>query len=443
MLDREVLMEQLRAAAAGGKAPSTNLVEETMAADYERMAHHKKKWRSRWRVCSCCCCCLWLGGFVTLVLLYATSPWQQLCDDCGWNRRADFGAALRVTDKKIFIVGGRNGEQNFGDVWSGNHEGGEWQRLVEVAFGPRHGHAVLCSRSGDLLVLGGDEGGIGDQETSPKNDVWYSSDGKAWVQQSESSPWAARKFFGAVIDPEDRIYITGGLGGHGSGGFNDLWISEDLARSWRPAVLAAPWSGRYSFGLVRVPGGLQEGSLCLLAGYDGYAHHDVWLGDAEGANWELQRFTHRRESSYDVFEYRAPWTPRHALPAAADSTGRIKIYGGKLQEEALEGFFSRDAWELPAPEAAPDDWWEKRSSDSRLNVRTIPPEWVQASAPPWPARAGHAALVDPESDAVYILGGEGRDGFMADMWKEAFSINLVNLYNMLELGFLQVTSLFS
>eukprot|EP00434_Breviolum_minutum_P017544 symbB.v1.2.015484.t1/scaffold1083.1/size139395/3 len=105
-------------------------------------------------------------------------------------------------------------------------------------------------------------------------------------------------------------------------------------------------------------------------------------------------------------------------------------------------FFSRDAWELPAPEAAPDDWWEKRSSDSRLNVRTIPPEWVQASAPPWPARAGHAALVDPESDAVYILGGEGRDGFMADMWKEAFSINLVNLYNMLELGFLQVTSLF-
>jgi len=24
------------------------------------------------------------------------------------------------------------------------------------------------------------------------------------------------------------IYITGGLGGHGSGGFNDLWISEVL-----------------------------------------------------------------------------------------------------------------------------------------------------------------------------------------------------------------------
>lgn len=35
-------MEQLKA--AGGKAPSMNLVEETMAADAERMAHYKKKW---------------------------------------------------------------------------------------------------------------------------------------------------------------------------------------------------------------------------------------------------------------------------------------------------------------------------------------------------------------------------------------------------------------
>lgn len=42
MLNREVLMEQLKA--AGGKAPSMNLVEETMAADAERMAHYKKKW---------------------------------------------------------------------------------------------------------------------------------------------------------------------------------------------------------------------------------------------------------------------------------------------------------------------------------------------------------------------------------------------------------------
>jgi len=32
-------------------------------------------------------------------------------------------------------------------------------------------HPSTSFRSGDLLVLGGDEGGIGDQETSPKSAV--------------------------------------------------------------------------------------------------------------------------------------------------------------------------------------------------------------------------------------------------------------------------------
>ena len=31
-----------------------------------------------------------------------------------------------------------------------------------------------------------------------------------------------------VGQPFPGIYITGGLGGHGSGGFNGLWISEVL-----------------------------------------------------------------------------------------------------------------------------------------------------------------------------------------------------------------------
>eukprot|EP00913_Durusdinium_trenchii_P020445 g19206.t1 len=107
-----------------------------------------------------------------------------------------------------------------------------------------------------------------------------------------------------------------------------------------------------------------------------------------------------------------------------------------------QSLFRRNAWELPPPETVPSNWWEKKGSDDRLNVRTTPPEWIQSTTPPWTARAGHVALVDPETNAVFILGGEGPSGYMADMWKEAFSINLVNLYNMLELGFLQVTSAF-
>eukprot|EP00439_Symbiodinium_sp_Y106_P021268 s805_g2.t1 len=59
---------------------------------------------------------------------------------------------------------------------------------------------------------------------------------------------------------------------------------------------------RLTYRGIGMPGGLQEGSLYLLGGFDGFAHHDVWLGTPDGIGWTLQRFTHRRESRYDVVE---------------------------------------------------------------------------------------------------------------------------------------------
>lgn len=161
---------------------------------------------------------------------------------------------------------------------------------MEIAFGPRHGHAVLCSRSGELLVLGGDEGGTG-EKLSPRNDVWRSSDGKTWVRQSATSPWAARKFFGAVMDNDDRIYkpLVVCVAVARAASMIDLrGFGSQLARCSfsGPGVDATP--------LVRVPGGLQEGSICLLAGCDGFAHHDVWLGDAEGiGSWFASHITEK------------------------------------------------------------------------------------------------------------------------------------------------------
>ncbi|CAJ1397265.1 unnamed protein product [Effrenium voratum] len=120
MLDRDFLIEQLTTA-SGGKAPSQNLVEETMAADGDRMAAHKQKWPPAWHIQirsrkgNACVSdrladsaglqlllllllawCAWatviIGGATGRVCfpgqLFAISPWQQLCDDCGWSKRA-------------------------------------------------------------------------------------------------------------------------------------------------------------------------------------------------------------------------------------------------------------------------------------------------------------------------------------------------------------------
>lgn len=442
MIRKEVLIARLRSAGTG-KQVSMALVEETLTADRERMAAFKKKWRSRCRMCYCSCCLLLLGGFATLLVLFATSSWTCLCEDCGWPPRVDFGAAVRP-DGSFFLVAGRDDFQNFGDVWTGDQEG-NWRRLVDTGpFRPRHGHALLCTSSGELLLLGGDEGGIPPAVSLLKSDVWRSPDGETWVLQTGAAPWSARKYFGAVTDGAEGIFIAGGLGGSDSGGFNDVWQSQDQGATWQAVLLAAPWNGRHSFGFVRAPGGLQEGSivetrsLYLLGGFDGFAHHDVWLGTPDGIGWTLQRFTHRRESRYDVVEERATWEPRQSMGAVADATGRVKVFGGRLDIEAAEGFFSREVWELPPLEAAPTDWWAKRTNDARLNVRTTPPEWIAGATPPWSARAGHRAVFDLANNAVYVLGGEDRNGFKADMWKEAFSLNFVNFYSTIELAVLQV-----
>lgn len=133
-----------------------------------------------------------------------------------------------------------------------------------------------------MLVLGGDEGGTGDQ-LSPRNDVWRSSDGKTWVRQSATSPWAARKFFGAAMDNDDRTSLVVCVAVARAASMIDLrGFGSQLARCSfsGPGVDATPlvWSE----------------CVCFLAGYDGFAHHDVWLGDAEGiGSWFASHVTEK------------------------------------------------------------------------------------------------------------------------------------------------------
>eukprot|EP00441_Pelagodinium_beii_P019144 CAMPEP_0197664292 /NCGR_PEP_ID=MMETSP1338-20131121/58546_1 /TAXON_ID=43686 ORGANISM="Pelagodinium beii, Strain RCC1491" /NCGR_SAMPLE_ID=MMETSP1338 /ASSEMBLY_ACC=CAM_ASM_000754 /LENGTH=455 /DNA_ID=CAMNT_0043242905 /DNA_START=406 /DNA_END=1773 /DNA_ORIENTATION=+ len=440
LLDKKSLIEQLKKA-SGGKEVNMAMVEDTLQHDKERRKLHKQRWRSRWRIFFCGFSTLALTALTVLVVIFAISPWTQLCDDCGWSGRAYFGAAL-TPGGRIILLGGRDASHNFGDVWSGSKDGTDWKRLLQFAsFEPRHGHALLCDRNtGELFLLGGDAGSVGGSAFLPMRDAWLSTDGQTWVQQTSAAPWAARKFFGANVDSQGRLYIAGGLSGHGNGGLNDVWRSQDKGISWEPMSLAAPWSARHSIQLVRMLGGLNKDRFYILGGTDGFAQHDVWEGDGEGTGWELMRFTHHRESSYDSFEHRASWRPRAAAAAVADSNGLLKIFGGLLDEEGPEGYFSREAWQLPSPEGPPSEWWQKQSNDDRLNVRSKPLEWLKTSDPPWSARAGLQGFVDPEDNAAYIVGGEDRLGFKADLWKEAFSINFDNLYNMIELTFLRFTA---
>lgn len=440
MLHKKDLVESLRRA-SHGKAINMALVEDQLQQDRERRRLHKAKWRRRWRLCCCSCSLVCAVAIAVLVVIFAISAWTQLCEDCGWAGRAYFGAVV-TKDKRIILAGGRDGSRVFADVWSGNLKGQDWTRLVEsAAFGPRHGHALLYNKNGgDLYVLGGDAGGMSGSESLPLHDVWHSTDARTWVQQTAAAPWVARKNFGAILDEDGRLYVMGGLSGHGSGGLNDVWRSDDKGVTWQAIARTAPWSGRHSFSLVRLPGGKLKGHLYLIGGMDGFQQHDVWLGKPDASSWELARFTHPREMSYEEFKYFASWEPRSEAAAAADSKGMIKLFAGRLAKDGPEGFFSREAFQLPSPQDAPDHWWEKQNNDDRLNLRRTPLEWDKNADPPWKARSGLQTFVDPDDDTAFVLGGEGQDGFRSDLWKESTSINFNNLYSMLELFYLRVAA---
>jgi len=409
------------------------LVEDQLQQDRERRKEHNKKWRRRW-ILGCCCCCLTLGSTSAAgIFVLALSSWTLLSEACGWAPRRHFGAVFTPSGS-VFVVGGTDGTSNFGDVWTSDEDGEEWKLVVNPgAFGHRHGHALVCDgRNGDLFVIAGSGGNTMADQSMPLRDVWRSRDGRDWTLQTDAAPWAARKYFSAVMDVDGRLFIAGGLSGHGTGGLNDIWSSDDAGRTWASVALAAPWSGRYSFSLALLPGGTRRGRIYIFGGTDGRAQHDVWASDDRGSTWQLMRFTHTREMRQAFYEDRASWTPRFDFSATADGHGMVTVLGGKT-DLVGEDAFSNEVWKLPSPQIPATDWYNRKNNDDRLNADTQPLTWEATSIPLWKPRRGHQAIVDKEGVA-YILGGETADGLVNDFWKWEQSLDLTNLQQSYEEG---------
>ncbi len=67
---------------------------------------------------------------------------------------------------------------------------------------------------GKIWVLGGYN-----KQGTEINDVWYSSDGAHWVQQTEHAPWSPRDLFVALVFKDKLWVIDGSRTG-------DVWVME-------------------------------------------------------------------------------------------------------------------------------------------------------------------------------------------------------------------------
>ena len=185
----------------------------------------------------------------------------------GWSAR--YGHQAVVHQGRLYVLGG-TGLSN--DVWS--LVSNRWESAGNADWSARWFHQAV-SHNGRLYVLGGND-------DLNKNDVWSSTDGQNWVQETAEADWPARWTHQAVSH-NGRLYVLGGFGDGGRR--NDVWSSAD-GKSWRQekANNSIGWSARWYHQAVS-----HHGRLYMLGGQDNFGNkNDVW-SSADGKRWREEK----------------------------------------------------------------------------------------------------------------------------------------------------------
>lgn len=191
--------------------------------------------------------------------------WTQETAAAEWSARKSFGCFVLPGTDKIFIVGGIDSSGNcLKDVWSST-DGKTWTNETEQAFQTARGAFGMAVYDNTAYILGGLTGGD-EQNGTPTNDVWYSTNGSQWNLLKVN--WQAR-YYPAVAGLSDGLYLSGGIGSNGQG-INDLNIMNSDKR----------WSGKPGISNVKGAAGLeyQDSLWCIGGGTNsGGVNTDIWV----------------------------------------------------------------------------------------------------------------------------------------------------------------------
>jgi hypothetical protein len=184
---------------------------------------------------------------------------------------------------------------------------------MHAGWSPRLAAATVTFK-GKMWILGGIEDYYFGDDRSLKNDVWSSTDGKSWTQETEHAEWSPRAYHQAAV-LNGRIYILGG--GNYVPNYqarHDVWSSSD-GKTWTREVEEAPWSPRLWFSSV-----VYRDCLWVLGGWSNNPSvnlGDVWYSQ-DGRNWAQLRskviWKERHEHSAFVFQDKLWVAGGHARP---------------------------------------------------------------------------------------------------------------------------------
>lgn len=181
-----------------------------------------------------------LGGNVHNGATVIDDVWKST-DGATFTKIADtaatYGARVFIRglayDNKLWYLGGAS--DTAGTTWDNNiyssTDGVTWTSVTTTpAFGGagvllRKDYGVIVG-AGKMWVLGGSVNGVS------KNDVWSSTDGVTWTQETASAAWSARGFM-QIVYSKGTYTLFGGRNVGGTS-FLDVFTSTDLV-TWTSA----------------------------------------------------------------------------------------------------------------------------------------------------------------------------------------------------------------
>ena len=242
--------------------------------------------------------------------------WEKVAAEAPW-KYSDLPMSITFNDRMWIMGGWYNGRlEGHGatnEVWS-SADGKQWELATPAAgWSPRIASAIVEFK-GRIWILGGTENYYFGDQSSLKNDVWSSSDGKTWKQETANAPWSPRAYHQAVVMNGKIWVMAGGNYVPEYHAKNDVWCSEDGVH-WEQVTENAPWSPRLWFSAVEY-----RNHLWMIGGWSNNPSEnwgDVWYSK-DGKEWSQLKsnvtWKERHEHSTYVFQDKIWVAGGHAKP---------------------------------------------------------------------------------------------------------------------------------
>ena len=241
---------------------------------------------------------------------------------------------------KILVLGGRNQNGTFNDVYSSN-DMLVWNTASVNGATPKwtaRGGIATAYFNNRYWVIGGDIN---------TNDIWSSVDGISWTQSPAPDMTNYSEFQAAVVN--GKMYIVGGRRANGNlPNQATVWSTSDGV-SWQIEAANATFGPRNGYSLVGF-----DGKLYVMGGYDGITgglgsqSSDVWMSNGlpQGCTTTVGYSTITGQScsvtvslgsTWTKIKENAIWGPL-ARAKALSYNGKIYLLGG---EKMVGNFIGR------------------------------------------------------------------------------------------------------